>query len=493
MTEELSVSLRENENSDLKTKCEIESDEIVHSTELNEETIMKSPSHHHSPKISSKKELREKSKAQKHRDLFWDQFRLSISKIQYELDGLFPNKSSVEKCDNMKTFDITTAAQRQSIMLKLNDSKKELRRISSSSSQNFLDSDIRLMTQILNPIQERIEQIVSEINPPEKFTFKRYHEFSLHVKKLKETDNGNDVIVNQETQDYSEKIRKNDSASPDKTAIDNLNVFYIENKRDETIIFQPPVLSEPFDENTKEKQSSLHIQNLKNCIIILPPQNYQKHEGCTRGHHKTIYISNCSSCTIISYETTSGPIFVHSCYSTKFVTCSKQLRIHDSTDLEFHIFCASGPIIENCSKIMFHGDYIQELRVHDNNFIESNNGEKGKTEKHQVFVNQIYRDMESCELLSISSQSSTDICYREQNEYINVKDFNWHKMLQKSPNFDVIQLNPLTNEELDNVDTSVNMTDSASAKSSSQSKTLTAMNDHVSEILQESDSDEDEL
>eukprot|EP00594_Rhizosolenia_setigera_P006331 CAMPEP_0178944374 /NCGR_PEP_ID=MMETSP0789-20121207/3114_1 /TAXON_ID=3005 /ORGANISM="Rhizosolenia setigera, Strain CCMP 1694" /LENGTH=66 /DNA_ID=CAMNT_0020624087 /DNA_START=1314 /DNA_END=1517 /DNA_ORIENTATION=+ len=66
-------------------------------------------------------------------------------------------------------------------------------------------------------------------------------------------------------------------------------------------------------------------------------------------------------------------------------------------------------------------------------------------------------------------------------------------MLQKSPNFDVIQLNPLTNEELDNVDTSVNMTDSATAKSSSQSKTLMAMIDDVSEILQESDSDEDEL
>ena len=130
------------------------------------------------------------------------------------------------------------------------------------------------------------------------------------------------------------------------------------------------------------------LQNLNNVTILL------------HGSRPSLHIKNIQNCQINVTEPTCGPVHVTNCYSS-VVRCScYQLRIHDSIDVKFSVWVRSGPIIENCTKMIFDGSYY-------------------------------------CLEMDESSGGEGDEGVGE-NMYWDVKDFNWLRTLRKSPNYTVV-------------------------------------------------------
>jgi hypothetical protein len=120
-------------------------------------------------------------------------------------------------------------------------------------------------------------------------------------------------------------------------------------------------------------------------LTFLCPQH-----GFRTGTYNSVHIVDTRDSIIRLKNPIEGPIHVTNCHKTKiYIPFSRQLRIHDCTDVSFFIHVASGPIIEGCKGMQFH--------------------EKTCLGKYS----------------------------KETNLYRDVKDFNWLKNLVKSPNFDV--------------------------------------------------------
>ena len=100
----------------------------------------------------------------------------------------------------------------------------------------------------------------------------------------------------------------------------------------------------------------------------------------------------------------AGPVYVEGCSnSCKIFVAARQLRIHESYDVDFYVHTASGPIIESCYRVRF-GDYSVLRYDH------------------------LQMQMEESELNKVI------------NCFADVKDFKWHK-IKKSPNWDLIDDN----------------------------------------------------
>ncbi|CAM9814138.1 unnamed protein product [Ectocarpus fasciculatus] len=59
-----------------------------------------------------------------------------------------------------------------------------------------------------------------------------------------------------------------------------------------------------------------------------------------------------TSCRVVCGPV-QGPIYVEGCTNCVVVTAGRQLRIHESRDVDFYVLVASGPIIEDCSGLRF--------------------------------------------------------------------------------------------------------------------------------------------
>ncbi len=96
------------------------------------------------------------------------------------------------------------------------------------------------------------------------------------------------------------------------------------------------------------------------------------------------------------------------CHSLEIRCSCYQLRVHSSKDVKFNIWARTTPIIEDCTGIEFLGDYyIGGARGGG-----YDHGACGKGMDRAVIVG--------------------------RNMFWDVKDFNWLSILQKSPNFVVV-------------------------------------------------------
>jgi len=90
--------------------------------------------------------------------------------------------------------------------------------------------------------------------------------------------------------------------------------------------------------------ASLLIQNITQCeVTVLRP-------------YKALHIVNISDCTVRITPPVLGAVHVTSCLRLHLHMSSHQLRLHDSTYLHCHASVGSGPILEDCSNIVFHYD-----------------------------------------------------------------------------------------------------------------------------------------
>ena len=161
------------------------------------------------------------------------------------------------------------------------------------------------------------------------------------------------------------------------------------------------------DEAIISPSSSYLIQNMTNVTLLL------------HGIRPTIQLRNLQSCNIYMSNLTCGAVHVTQCHSSIIYCASYQLRIHDSTELQFGIWVRSGPIIENCKHIIFAGTY------YDCSF---NSTTATTTNTTTMFGGE--------ELATKAVRDGNVTLGR--NMFWDVKDFNWLRTLHKSPNFSIV-------------------------------------------------------
>jgi len=161
------------------------------------------------------------------------------------------------------------------------------------------------------------------------------------------------------------------------------------------------------DEAIISPSSSYLIQNMTNVTLLL------------HGIRPTIQLRNLQSCNVYMSNLTCGAVHVTQCHSSIIYCASYQLRIHDSTELQFGIWVRSGPIIENCKHIIFAGTY------YDCSF---NSTTATTTNTTTMFGGE--------EVATKAVRDGNVTLGR--NMFWDVKDFNWLRTLHKSPNFSIV-------------------------------------------------------
>ena len=67
-----------------------------------------------------------------------------------------------------------------------------------------------------------------------------------------------------------------------------------------------------------------------------------------------MHIQHLSQCTIQAVNEIDGAIHVTACHHVKLQATCHQLRMHESNALELHVQVGSGPILEDCTDIVFY-------------------------------------------------------------------------------------------------------------------------------------------
>eukprot|EP00956_Cyclotella_meneghiniana_P001231 scaffold1351_cov57-Cyclotella_meneghiniana.AAC.4 len=258
-------------------------------------------------------------------------------------------------------------------------------------------TDIRLLTAEMEKILQRIDYAKEMICPKEKFVFRRYRKAleelnrnnlgeiasAVEDAKFREDSKQQDVKMGRDHQPKSHELNyggvfENKSDSIIKILHDGSIVQNGNNEAQEHWNpYSIPQLNECCSTGSTGTSSYL-LQDLNNSTIIIQTAL------------QSLHIQNINNCKI--YSSVLGPVHVTNCKNSEIRCSAYQLRIHDSKNVRFGVWVRSGPIIEDCSGIVFAGDF--------------------------------YRT-ENCP---------------GRNMYWDVKDFNWLRSLKKSPNFTVIEI-----------------------------------------------------
>ena len=336
-----------------------------------------------------------------------------------------------------------------------NTNNQLLQSILQTPMPEMTQSDLRLLSDEIDRLLKRIDDVREIISPKEKFVFRRYrlameergrNNIMLGGSDSRSTNNevegtveeivdGNEMDREQTTGETTGTTTSNDQHY-DGGLLENKNDCIIEIYSDGTIKewssehelaqeqqqciqyysgprrlngLHPPTFNNTVAAATTTETTTGSGGNNNNNSIIMSYllQNLTNVTILLHGSRSSLHIKNIQNCRIYVTEPTCGPVHVTNCYSS-VVRCScYQLRIHDSIDVKFSVWVRSGPIIENCTKMIFDGSYYC-LEMD-----ESSSGEGGDGGGGGV----------------------------GENMYWDVKDFNWLRTLRKSPNYAVVTSN----------------------------------------------------
>ena len=87
-------------------------------------------------------------------------------------------------------------------------------------------------------------------------------------------------------------------------------------------------------------KDKVYLENLENCDVYLPFLL------------KAAYLKGVSNCRVY-VGCVEGACFVNGATNCVVHVCSHQLRIHNSRQTTFMVFAKQGPIIEDCSELVF--------------------------------------------------------------------------------------------------------------------------------------------
>lgn len=357
---------------------------------------------------------------QAQRKSFWSAFKQACSTILIHLDGLYSKVHVTAQQRNESLAElqqITTMIRAihhytnhsKSTVLKtiMNSKTPNLTQKSDDEKEDNDDSiipkyfhdftmpdlplaDQRLVATELQRLKDKANVVQTTIMPKEKFCFRRYR--AEMMKRKHQTHN---VL---QYDDHESKEDKTTGSQDDTTHNDDTTKAlheqfegrFLTERNDLSLIVNSDGNVKINDNQEKEfypedeihdmrrEPKSFLLQNLTRCRILL------------KGTYESIHIIGAKDCNIRIINPIHGPVHVTNCHQTSiYIAFSRQLRIHDCTNVGFYIHVGSGPIIEGCRGMKFY--------QRDNCTGEH----KGK------------------------------------NLYWDVKDFNWLKNNVKSPNFEV--------------------------------------------------------
>jgi len=139
-----------------------------------------------------------------------------------------------------------------------------------------------------------------------------------------------------------------------------------------------------------EERKNFAFYDLTDCCISV--------QGVTRA----VRLNGLLRCKVFLGPVT-GSVLLHNCHNTTFELATGQLRIHTSTDCTFQVVCRSGPIIEDCSRLVFGCHYPTNVYLELEDHLEE-------------------------------AQLSLKC-----NQWRDIKDFCWLRQ-EPSPNFSLLQL-----------------------------------------------------
>jgi len=328
---------------------------------------------------------------------------------QLQLNSILNNVRTLQRHSLSSSSSINTHTESTSVA-NTNDNDELLQSILQTPMTDITQTDIRLISSELDKIIKYIDVAREIICPKEKFIFKRYRKAMAEQKMLE----GESGIMHSTSEAAANENNNKEKEEDEKQQQDNLRTKYggvledmsnctveisasgtvllNETTQDDLQFYSAPrsvhTLHPPshtvVEDQANDESSSYLLQNLSNATILI------------HGSRPSLHLQHIYNCKVYISQPTLGPVHVTDCISSSVHCSCYQLRIHESKDVRFKCWVRSGPIIEDCSGMVFEGDYYLD-----------NDGTDGS-------------------------------CGVGSNLYWDVKDFNWLRTLRKSPNFVVV-------------------------------------------------------
>jgi hypothetical protein len=256
------------------------------------------------------------------------------------IEGVF-NKIADKLREDITSLDQQTTLTRECLNA-LWDALSDLREYFSNISYSMVAYDQKKFKGALQGLENKISDLSTKV-PRQKFRFKRRKQ-QAEAKKTEE------VKLSEET----------------------MNINGLCNKTNENLV----LTQEDLDWNFK-------VENLENCELRM------------NGTVKMMWLNNLKNCKVW-LAPSENSIMIHGAINCEIYMVGQQIRIHDSYDSTFGVYCNSKLIIESCTRLKFK-EYSAEPRL------MQESGMVGK-----------------------------------ENLWREVQDFNWIKV-EQSPNFDLVE------------------------------------------------------
>mmetsp|Transcript_9223 Transcript_9223/g.12216 ORF Transcript_9223/g.12216 Transcript_9223/m.12216 type:complete len:424 (-) Transcript_9223:115-1386(-) len=319
--------------------------------------------------------------------LFWSNFTQMIEEISRDIGNL------VEQ----NTKRITKSPDSESMSLKIH----QIEQMITDSAIILSPYDIKRSQQEVAKVKSDLEMTKAKVAPRQKFSFRskarKKKASEACVDPTKSIKHGTDTVLPAHMQGsikdlkLTSKIKSEEKENP-QNGISSLN----QNQMTKaghlnecaglfSLLNEQIIITD--DQSSQTAQQDFMVKDLTGCIIAL-----LKPFGCLR-------LENLQRCKLFCGPV-SGSVYVEGCTSSVIMVAPRQVRIHNTSDCHFYTHPASGPIIEDCTRLQF-AKYTMRY---------------DGWERHMQIA-QICKD--------ISNWSS-------------IKDFKWHK-IQQSPNWSILR------------------------------------------------------
>ena len=316
-------------------------------------------------------------------------------------------------------------------------------------------TDIRLLTNEIHDIITQIDYIRDNIIcPKDKFVFSKYRK-AMSSKGMMMDNTTKDVVMEESTNttvitaavaavvaasttSHSNKYNNHDDDGGILENISNCTIVISVNNTIHVIDPNAQAIVASLIKKEKEEESStiddkkegntVDVATATNKEVVVSSSSYllQNMTHVTillHGIRPTIQLRNLQYCNIYISNVTCGAVHVTQCHTSVIYSSSYQLRIHDSTGLQFAIWVRSGPIIENCNNILFAGNYYDY------------------TFNSTTTTTTTFEGGEVVATTATANRGGNDVMLG-RNMFYDVKDFNWLRTLHKSPNFNLVSTLP---------------------------------------------------
>jgi len=244
-------------------------------------------------KLSRKTEFEESTLNTNDRDKFWSLFRSECSQLHKELDQKIYSDTVLKSVPKK----YVTAQQRLEGRATLDEVTARLVYFESPNNiPDLVGGDLRLFSQEMTNLKSKIERLQKTVCPPEKFTFKRYHDIKKNsvfdddkrdnntnsmkadaedknqfldpvllrrfgsLQKIKGSPS-NEISAEQLKNETWRDITKQEENKDKKTSVPNNNVRFVRYEKDKNIVVDDG------DSTNRSIGKALRLKNLTNCKV----------------------------------------------------------------------------------------------------------------------------------------------------------------------------------------------------------------------------------